>query len=93
MRQSTAINTGLFLIVSAFAPVAIFATGMSQNIDAKSNSQAHKSSSPSSQFQRIEQPLGLKVAVTAGGITLIGAQLWWFLGSKRSPSQESPKDD
>jgi plastocyanin domain-containing protein len=36
----------------------------------------------SSQFQSIEQPLILKIAVTAGGLALIGGQLWWFLGSK-----------
>ncbi len=35
-----------------------------------------------SQFQRIEQPLAFKIVVTAGGLVLIGAQLWWFLGSK-----------
>jgi plastocyanin domain-containing protein len=29
-------------------------------------------------FHRIEQPLDLKLAVTAIGITLIGLQLWWF---------------
>ena len=34
------------------------------------------------QFRSIEQPLGLKIAVTAGGFTLIGLELWWFLVSK-----------
>jgi plastocyanin domain-containing protein len=34
------------------------------------------------QFQRIEQPLWAKVAVTAGGLGLIGLELWWFLLSK-----------
>lgn len=38
--------------------------------------------SPTSQFRRIEQPLGLKISVTAGGIALIGLELWWFLLSK-----------
>ncbi|MBD2772097.1 cupredoxin domain-containing protein [Iningainema tapete] len=33
-------------------------------------------------FRRIEQPLGLKAAVTAGGLALIGLELWWFLLSK-----------
>ncbi|MEO1183503.1 MAG: hypothetical protein AAFX46_01765 [Cyanobacteria bacterium J06636_27] len=33
-------------------------------------------------FRRIEQPLGLKAAVTLGGISLIGLELWWFLFSK-----------
>jgi len=34
------------------------------------------------QFRRIEQPLGNKVAVTLGGLGLIGLELWWFLLSK-----------
>ncbi|MEX0271477.1 cupredoxin domain-containing protein [Leptolyngbyaceae cyanobacterium UHCC 1019] len=34
------------------------------------------------QFQRIEQPLWVKAAVTAGGFGLIGLELWWFLLSK-----------
>jgi len=36
----------------------------------------------SSQFQRIDQPLGTKVAVTLGGLGLIGLELWWFLFSQ-----------
>jgi plastocyanin domain-containing protein len=35
-----------------------------------------------SQFRRIEQPLWLKGAVTLGGLSLIGLELWWFLLSK-----------
>ncbi len=35
-----------------------------------------------SQFQKIEQPIGLKLAVITGGIGLIGAELWWFMLSK-----------
>ena len=34
-----------------------------------------------SQFRKIEQPLGLKLAVIAGGLGLIGAELWWFMFS------------
>jgi plastocyanin domain-containing protein len=34
------------------------------------------------QFQRINQPLWLKGAVTTGGLTLIGLNIWWFLLSK-----------
>ncbi|BAY59463.1 hypothetical protein NIES2135_63400 (plasmid) [Leptolyngbya boryana NIES-2135] len=33
-------------------------------------------------FRRIDQPNWLKGAVTAGGIGLIGVELWWFLFSK-----------
>ena len=35
-----------------------------------------------SQFQKIEQPLSLKLAVAVGGLGLIGAELWWFMFSK-----------
>lgn len=33
-------------------------------------------------FQKIEQPLSLKLAVALGGLGLIGAELWWFMLSK-----------
>jgi plastocyanin domain-containing protein len=38
--------------------------------------------SSSTQFQRIDQPLANKVAVTLGGLGLMGLELWWFLLSK-----------
>lgn len=41
-----------------------------------------RSSETAGQFQRIEQPLGNKVAVTLGGLGLIGLELWWFLFSQ-----------
>lgn len=34
------------------------------------------------EFRRIEQPIDRKVAVTLGGLGLIGLELWWFLLSK-----------
>ena len=34
------------------------------------------------QFQRIEQPISLKIGVTLGGLALIGIELWWFVFSK-----------
>lgn len=45
------------------------------------------SSSNKAQFHSIEQPLGLKVGVTVGGIALIGLELWWFLFSKSQSQQ------
>ncbi|NWF60334.1 MAG: cupredoxin domain-containing protein [Fischerella sp.] len=38
--------------------------------------------SQTTQFRRIEQPLWVKGAITAGGLALIGLELWWFLLSK-----------
>ena len=44
--------------------------------------------SPSTaQFRRIEQPLGIEVLVTLGGLGLIGLELWWFLFSQRQARQ------
>ena len=34
------------------------------------------------QFRRIEQPIELKIAVTLGGLILIGLEVWWFLLSQ-----------
>ncbi len=41
------------------------------------------------QFQPIVQPIENKVAVTLGGLGLIGAELWWFLLSKPKSSKAS----
>lgn len=43
------------------------------------------------QFRRIDQPLGVKGAVTAGGLALIGLELWWFLFSK--PKSQKAKSN
>lgn len=34
-------------------------------------------------FQRIEQPLAIKVGVTAVGLGFVGLELWWFLFKKK----------
>ena len=39
-------------------------------------------SEQTSSFRQIEQPLGTKIAVTLGGLGLVGVELWWFLMSK-----------
>lgn len=38
--------------------------------------------SSTTQFRRIEQPLSVKGVVTAGGLALIGLEVWWFVLSK-----------
>ena len=43
-----------------------------------------------SQFQKIEQPLGLKLAVALGGLGLIGAELWWFMFSHTNSQHLKP---
>ena len=47
----------------------------------------NSSEEQTTQFRRIEQPLGLKAGVTVGGIALIGLELWWFLWSKTKSQQ------
>jgi len=41
-----------------------------------------ESSKTIGEFQRIDQPISTKIAVTLGGLGLIGLELWWFLLSK-----------
>ena len=36
-----------------------------------------------SNFQTIEQPFGIKWAVTIIGFSLIGLELWWFLAKQK----------
>lgn len=43
------------------------------------------------QFRRIEQPLGVKVGVTVGGLAVIGLELWWFLLSKTKSQSAQTK--
>jgi plastocyanin domain-containing protein len=38
-------------------------------------------------FQTIEQPLPIKIGVVLGGLTLVGVELWWFLGRKQQQRQ------
>jgi plastocyanin domain-containing protein len=47
----------------------------------QSGSMTHDSPSPQA-FERVEQPLGIKLGVTVTGLGLIGIELWWFLWSK-----------
>ena len=43
-----------------------------------------------SQFQKIEQPIGLKLAVALCGLGLIGAELWWFMFSRANSQHLKP---
>ncbi len=46
-----------------------------------------KHNSSTERFQPIEQPIALKIAIAVGGLSLMVAQLWWFLGSKPKSQQ------
>ncbi len=52
-----------------------------------------RASETTGQFQRIEQSLGNKVAVTLGGVGLMGLELWWFLFSKPKSQKATSADD
>lgn len=41
------------------------------------------------QFERLEQPLGVKIGVVTGGLCLMGLELWWFLLSKPKAKQST----
>jgi plastocyanin domain-containing protein len=63
---------GLFLSVASDVALAQISANSTESI---------------SQFHRIEQPLGLKLGITLGGIALISLELWWFLVSKSQARQ------
>ncbi|MBD0334619.1 MAG: hypothetical protein ICV62_03950 [Cyanobacteria bacterium Co-bin13] len=44
------------------------------------------------EFHRIEQPLWVKAAVTAGGLGLIGLELWWFMLSQPKSRKVSSRE-
>jgi plastocyanin domain-containing protein len=46
----------------------------------------HSHSEQINQFHQIQQPLGVKIAVTVAGLALIGIELWWFIFSKSKAS-------
>ncbi|MBD2354740.1 hypothetical protein H6G41_08875 [Tolypothrix sp. FACHB-123] len=55
----------------------------SSKVVAQTSHEAHSSPTvQTNQFQRIEQPIGNKIAVTLGGLGLMGLEIWWFLLSK-----------
>lgn len=53
----------------------------------ESNMEMPHGSAPVKGFARIEQPLQVRLAVTAAGAGLIGLELWWFLFSKPKSKQ------
>jgi plastocyanin domain-containing protein len=70
-------------LIGSIASVG-FLLGMPSGAVAQMQHEGMQSTTPeqTDQFQRIEQPLWVKAAVTAGGLGLIGLELWWFLLSK-----------
>lgn len=75
MKKHQAVNILVFIGLSV---------GMTSSMSAEEMSN-HNSSS--GKFQPIEQPIALKIAIAVGGLSLMVAQLWWFLLSKPKSQQ------
>ncbi len=43
-------------------------------------------------FRPIEQSWPVKTGMVVGGLTLVGAELWWFLGRKQQLQQATQRD-
>jgi plastocyanin domain-containing protein len=70
-------------LIGSIASLGIVFGIASTEAIAQTSHQTHSSATvQTNQFQRIDQPLKNKVAVTLGGLGLIGLELWWFLLSK-----------
>ena len=61
--------------------------GLSFLLGATSSPASAQMPEQTKQFQRIEQPISLKIGVTLGGLALIGTELWWFVFSKTKSQQ------
>jgi plastocyanin domain-containing protein len=67
-------------LIGSIASLGIVLGIASGEASAQTSHETHPQTA--NQFQRIDQPLGNKVAVTLGGLGLIGLEIWWFLLSK-----------
>jgi plastocyanin domain-containing protein len=81
-------------ILNILVELGFFVTLTMSNVSAQPSKEVEMPASAgeqTSQFQKIEQPLGLKIAVALGGLGLIGAELWWFMLSKTKSQKASVK--
>ena len=76
-------------IIGAIASLSILlGTPAGEGIAQVPHAETQHSATPTTaQFRRIAQPLWLKRAVTVGGLSLVGLELWWFLLSKPKARQ------
>ena len=70
-------------VVNILVSIGLF-VGTASSISAEEMTNYNSSSA---RFQPIEQPIALKIAIALGGLSLMVAQLWWFLGSKPKSQQ------
>jgi len=69
-------------IIGSLASLGLAVGVVSGEAAAQMTHEMASETTQTAQFRRIEQPLGVKAAVTAGGLALIGLEIWWFLLSK-----------
>jgi plastocyanin domain-containing protein len=70
-------------LIGSIASLGLVFSIASGEAAAQTSHDTHSSTTTqTNQFQRIDQPLGNKIAVTLGGLGLIGLEIWWFLLSK-----------
>jgi hypothetical protein len=60
-------------------PSAVASVLEEQNPELKAPATAPAYIVKTNQFPKLEQPIGLKLAVIAVGLSLISAELWWFM--------------
>jgi plastocyanin domain-containing protein len=70
------------LSIAIITTIGLTTSGAFAQQQNSNNRQPPVPTTQTSEFQRIEQPLSNKILVTAGGLSLIGLELWWFLISK-----------
>jgi plastocyanin domain-containing protein len=68
-------------VIIGIASLGLLFGGANNETVAQMPHQTHTSETQTS-FQRLEQPLWVKAAVTTSGLGLIGLEIWWFLLSK-----------
>lgn len=78
-------TVGTFIFLGCLLSVTI---GIADPVTANSS----KHFVPKESFSSIEQPISLKIGVTAGGLALIGLEVWWFVISKSKSRQSSNND-
>jgi plastocyanin domain-containing protein len=74
------IGLGFFLAIATNSVVASVLG--QQNPELKAPAIAPAYTIKTNQFPKLEQPIGLKLAVITVGLGLISAELWWFMFSE-----------
>lgn len=80
-RHLVGVLAGFGLLLGTGGAVTLISTEAGMAAPGNSMEMPHGSTA-NQEFERIEQPPGVKVGVSAAVVSLIGLELWWFLFSK-----------